>query len=666
MPHRLLSPTIAFLLSLALSGCPRPQPRPRPRPLSIESLRARLRLPPSDETRQALDELRRRAAQGHRRAGWEAAHYLLDVYDLARLTGDDAARRWLWRALELPGAPRRGAKATRQVLARLTRLARALPADAAGAADPPRRTRPRATDPRAQPPRRAAAAPRGRGAPGPARTAAGIASRAAALRALLRSDRAFLTQRRSVAERVAELRRLKKGPLRYAALLRLYALCGQAFRAAVLASPEARPRILNHCLVPLYDIDASPHFRKKDPPPHPPWSVYRRGMRALLTAAAGAGPRPAEIVSRLRARDRRFFAKQAHRLPLALHGQSEALVRLRAGRPWRGGPAVLRLQDQLISGGKTVERPQERHFRVEMSRLFFAHGKRTHFTLFAPRTLPARKLVALLERAADVGFYTLGLGGVRRLSARRGYWKLTERPPVEPRELSVSLAPSSEAARVLEGLSAQTLRWDARCAGQGLGLVLRPDAVVPAGKDGRLDPVRAEAGLASAALTAASSLKAAFPGECALWLSPGPEVPYVQIVAVARRLAAKGVFEYLGYRIHPPKAPAGGGSFKRRVEQRQAARVTVRRLPRRLRNERESLAQAVRPCYLQALDELPSRWARLSVRSTPEKTLVTQQRGTSPEEVSLNECVAEKVTRWRKNRGLQGLLRLQLRLKPGP
>jgi hypothetical protein len=541
------------------------------------------------------------------------------------------------------------------------------------------------------------------------------------LRALLRSDLAFHARRRSLEQRVKELRALKRGPLRYAALLRLYAPCAQAFRAAVLAPPPARPRILNHCLVPLYPIDASPHLRPRDPLPHPPWPVFRRGMRALLEAASGAGPRAAEIVSRLRARDRRFFASQAHRLPLALHGQSDALVRLRGGRPWTVGPAVLRLEDQLITGGKTVSRPQKRHFRVAMSRLFFAHGKRTHLTLFASRTLASRQLVALLERAADVGFYTLGLGGVQRLSTRRGYWQLTERPPVQPRELVISLAPSSEAAQILKDLPVDRLRWDKTCAGQDLGLVIRADgpgagAVVPAGRDGRLPPVEAKAGavtgtgagtgagtrsgsgigtgaglgtgtgtgtrsgigsgtvtgaaagLAAAAARAAAALKAAFPGQCGLWVSPGPKVTFAQLVAVVRRLSGAGTFGYLGYRIHPPKPPAKGDAFARRVKQRRAARIKLRRLPRRLRARRDAraaLTRAVRPCYLAALDSLPTRWALLSIQSTPEKTLVNQQRGTAPEEVSLNECVADAVQRWRKAQGIQGLLRFQLRLQPG-
>ena len=644
MSHRLLTTAVLVTLAIGLTACPHPRPRPRPRPVATPVLAGRLQLPPDGSARQAFVTLQRRAHRGDGGAAWAVAHYLLDVYDYARLTGAREARRWLWAALGLPGRAQRGPQATARVIAALLQQARPPAASTRSAAAP--------ASPSPRP------APRG-----------GAAARWRALRALLTSDRDFQARRVALPARVKALRRLKRGPLRYAALLRLYSPCAQAFRAAVLAPPAARPRILNYCLVSLYEIDPTPHLRTHGAPPNPPWTAYRRGLRALLDAMEGAGARPAVTVARLRAQDRRFFTEQSHRLPLVVSGLGARLVPLSGGRRWSGGAAILRLEDQFITGGKVVVRPQKRHFRVALSRLFFANGRRTHLTVFAPGLLATGQLTALLERAADVGFYTVGLGGARRLARRVGYWRLTEQPPQELREVVISLAPSSEAARTLKNLPVKTLRWDARCARHGLGLVLRREAVVPTGPDGQLEPIAAAEDLGAAAVQAAAALQGAFPGACGLWLAPQRDVTFAQLIAVvtALRQASRPdvrAFRYLGLRLAVPKPAAGGGIFARRVQARRAATVKVLGLARRYRAHRAALAQAVRPCYLDALDENPGRWARLSVQSTPDKTLVNQVRGTSPEEVSLNECVAAAVSEWRKAQGLLGLVQLQLRLKP--
>lgn len=635
-----------MVLSLLLGGCPRPAPTPAPRPVSTSALEARLLLPPDPAAAQALAELERRSRTGDRGARWAVAHYLLDVFDLARLTGDDGARAWLWRALALPGAPQRGPAATAQVLLRLQALAEAVDAaggEAGGSGGP--------------------AAPRGAAGAGPS------AAQGKALRALVGSDRAFLASSGGLRERVGALRALRGGPLGYAAELRLYALCAQAFRAAILAPPDARPRVVNHCLYALYDVDPGPHLAQGARPPDPPWTAYRRSLEALLERVGGAGHRPAEIASRLLARERRFFGESAERLPLVVGDRVPGLPVLGRGRPWQGGAAILRLPDQLVTGGASVVRPEPRHFRVALSRLFFAHGQRTHLTLFAPADLPASALTVLLERAADTGFYTLGLGGGRPLKTRVGYWRLTEQAPMALRELPVSLAPSSEAARTLTTLTREQLGWDRECGRHGLGLIVAPGEVTAAGPDGRLSPVPADGSLATAAVTAASALHRAFPGACALWIAADPALRYGDLLAVAERLdrrdtEALRAFRYLGLLVTAPPIPASGNSFPQRVALREKARVDLARLPRRLAEGAEALKAALRPCYLDALDALPTRWARLEVTSTPEKTLVSQLRGTSPEEEKLNACVAGAVDAWRRGRAVASPLRFQVHLKP--
>ncbi|MDY0001958.1 MAG: hypothetical protein RBU30_11730 [Polyangia bacterium] len=609
-----------------VAGCPKTQPATPPRPATTGALAARLMFPPDQGAEQALVELERRGAATDRQAAWEAARYLFDLYDFARLTGDAPARAWLWKALALPGAPGRGAAATRQVLELLER--------------------------------RIAGLPSGVGGKGPA-----------ALSALIASDRAFLAEPSAFPRRVATLRALRDGPLGYAAELRLYALGAQSFRAAVLAPPETRPLVLNHCLYALYDMDAAPHLRAVGRAPDPPWNAYREGLAAILERVGAAGHRQAELASRLLERDRRFYASNLHALPLAIGAQVPRLPRIAAGRPFGGGAAVLRLADQVVIGGRGLVRPEARDFRVALSRLFFAHGQRTHLTLFGPEDLDTRHLKELLERAADTGFYTLGLGGGKASTSREGYWASTGKDPLEPRELVVSLAPSSEAARTLTNLGREELQWDRGCARHGIGLILRQGEVVAAGPEGRLEPIRPIGSLSEAAVSAVSGLHRAFPGACGLWVAAEPGVTYGELIRVAERLLGRDrpelqAFSYLGLLLDPPGLPPSGNAFPQRVQQRLKARVALASWPRRLASSEPALVSAIRPCYLDALDILPTRWARLDVVSTPEKTLVSQPRGTSPEEERLNACVSGAVEAWRRGEDTIGPLRFQVDLKP--
>lgn len=651
-------PPLTSLLAVVAAlgaGCPKPPVNSPRRVSSTVTLAARLVLPPDEGADRALVELRRRVAAGDRAAAWEVAHYLFDLFDFARLTGDPAARAWLWKALSLPGTPGRGVEPTRRVLDRLEGLVKGLQENAerrppTSASEPARASGGGATA--------AGATPRGSGP-----------ARAAALLPLLTSDRAFLAEPAAFPKRVAVLRAARRGPLGYAAELRLYAVCAQAFRAAVLAPPDERPRVLNHCLYALFEVDPTPHIRPGARIPDPPWSAYQVGLAALLDRVADAGHRPAELASRLLARDRRFYAASLQALPLSVGEQVTGLPALPGGRPWAGGAAVLRLADQLVVGGRGMLRPEARDMRVALSRLFFSHGQRTHLTLFAPGDLDVRLLKELLERAADTGFYTLGLGGGRALESREGYWTVTERRPVELREMVVSLAPSSEAARTLTTLTREELLWDRDCARHGLGLILRPGEVLAAGPDGRLEPVRPTGAYAEAAVGAAVSLQRAFPGACGLWVAAEPGVSFAELFGVVERLSRRDrpellAFRYLGLQLETPPLPASGNAFPQRVHNRLKAQVNLGGWPKRLAASGPVLEAGIRPCYLDALDTLPTRWARLEVVSTSDKTLVSQQRGTSPEEERLNSCVVGAVEAWRRGQDSLGPLRFQVNLRP--
>jgi len=640
MTRQVFMISLVFLVS---TGCPQTRPNPNGKPRGrgpdVATLERSLDLPPPAGVGRALRHLERLAAKGNARARWSRLRYLFDLYDFARLTGEATARRLVLAALGGTGREARGAATTRVVIDRLVA----------------------AFGPFVAPP---ASAPR----PIPGAGLGKHRAMARRLVALLRSDRAFLDDPKTLPRRLKLLKAEARGPAFAVARLRLYALCAQAFRVAARAAPHLRPTVVNHCLYPLYDFDPTPHLRRVGAPPHPPWTAYQRKLQQLLDGVAGAGPRMAALAGLRGEVDQLFFRKNGARLPVLLHGQTRDLPTLTAGRPYRGASALVLRADQLLAGGRTVVRPRRRHFRVALTEAYFAGNRHTQVTLFAASTLPMGRVAPVLERAAATGFYGVGFGGVVSAPSRVGYWRLAHGPPpVRLREVVLSLAPISAAAATLKSLDPVKVGWDRRCARDGLGVLLAARQATPHGPDGRLPPLLSPRTTAEALLLALSRLRDAFPTACAVRISADPTLAYSDFLsAIATLRASKGApasWRWVGYGL-PPGQPPAGATFASRVAVRLAARVRLQRWPRRVRASRSDLQRRIRPCYLKALDVAPARWGRLEVHSAPGKTLVSQVRGTSPEELSLNSCIARAVDAWRMHHSVSGPLRFRLQLKP--
>jgi len=409
--------------------------------------------------------------------------------------------------------------------------------------------------------------------------------------------------------------------------------------------------------------------------PHPPWIVYQQGLQGLLEAVATANRRAGALASLLEERDRRFYERRRYRLPILVHRQVRDLPSLTGGQAYRWHSALMVRPDQLLHGGRSVLKPQARHFRVALSEAFFAGNKQTHVTLFATSGLPMAKLKPVLERAAATGFYSVGFGGAVTASSQVGFWRLARGPtPIRLREVPLSLAPISAAAAALKKIPVRQLRWSSACDRYRLGVLLGQGQATPYGPDGRLPAVLSTRSTGDALLRALGQLRDAFPDACAIRIAVEDKLSYAELLAALSVLHTKlkapihprstAAWRYAGYDLGPPKPPATGATFASRMQVRIAAKITLPRFPRRLRAHREDLARRIRPCYLRALDVTPARWAKLEVQSTPGKTLVNQARGTSPEELSLNGCVANVVSRWRKALSLPGPLKLTVQLKP--
>ncbi len=621
-------PLICFCCFL-MTGCPETTPKPNGtrRGPDVAALDKSLELPPTDATVRGLSQLKELAAKGNLRARWARLRYLFELYDFARLTGVHKARRLLLRALGGSGQEKRGAAATGLVL---DGLVTAFAAHAQTAGTPGR-------------------------------------ALAQKLLALLRSDRAFVADPKTLAGRLKLLKAERKGPASAAAKLRLYSLCAQAFRVAARAATARRPFVLNHCLYPLFDFDPAPHLKTVGAPPHPPWTDYRDRLQRMLDGAT-SNPRLTALVGLRTELDQRFYRRSGARLPVLLHNQTRDLPALTLGRPYRGASALVLHADQLLIGGRSVLRPRKRHIRVALTEAYFAGDRHTQLTLFATRNLPMKRVAPVLERAAATGFYRVGFGGVASAPSRQGYWRATRGTrPLRLREVVVSLAPISAAAATLKSLDPVKLGWDRACGRHGLGILLAQRQATPYGPDGRLPPLLSQQSTEEALALALSRLRSAFPTACAVRISADPNLGYAEFLKAMASLrgpkvAAEG-WRWFGYAL-PPGKPSANANFASRVSVRLAAKVTLQRWPRRVRASRTDLQGRIRPCYLKVLDATPTRWGRLEVHSAPGKTLVSQRRGTTPEELSLNSCIAKAVDAWRKKHSVDGPLRFRVQLKP--
>lgn len=629
--------SLISLISLGATGCPKPKPQPngKPRGPDVATLEGRLELPPVAATRSALAQLEKLAAQGNPRARWSRLRYLFDLYDFARLTGETPARTLLLRALGGTGAEPRGARATGLVQDRLSAALLAFFKFPTPASPSPLSHKQMEVQRR----------------------------EALVLAGLLRSDRRLGSDPKTLPARLKLLKAARTGPVASAAKLRLYALCAQAFRVAARAAPPRRPFVLNHCLHVLYDFDPSPHLSAVGAPPQPPWTAYRDRLQQLLDDAA-SGPRMAALVGLRTELDRRFYRRNAARLPVLLHEHIRDLPRLTGGQPYRGASALVLRTDQLLLGGRTVVRPRKRHFRVALTEAYFAGNRHTRITLFPVASLPMGQVAPVLERAAATGFYTVGFGGVVASPSRVGYWRHARgAKPLRAREVGLSLAPISAAAASLKSLAPAQLGWDRTCARHKLGVLLAPREATPYGPDGRLSPLSSPQSTAQAVQLALSRLRSAFPTACAVRIAADPKLTYGDFLAAMATLRSNPGWRWFGY-DRPPGKPAANTTFANRVTTRLAAKVKLQRWPRRLRASSADLIRRMRPCYLQALDKAPTRWGRLEAHSAPDKTLVSQLKGTNPEELSLNNCIARAIDAWRKHHSVDIPLRFRIQLKP--
>lgn len=504
----------AAVVSLALtltfgSGCAPHSAAPAAAPPTGAA--ARNLLPPLPGGTDTLSALTRAAPA-------DRAIYLVDLFDGARLLGDDRSRELLWSALGGEGG--RGAEATRQAIDAL-----------AGQAEH-----------------------------------AGLDG----LAALLDDDREELdggdalslaTHRRKVAATA--------DPSAGHALLSLYATCTRALVDAANAPPWRRAEIGDRCLYPLYETDPAPWFAP-DPsarPPDPPWTRYLAELRQLLDVLRRRAPRLEDLATRLHAELDRF-AEAIDRDGIAPPDLSRLVPLLPEGDerlpPYDREPWVIVEGDMAVVGrARFGARDHELVERVErMLTMQRATGAPGRVALFVPgdNGADAIETLCMLARRGGADSVELVLSAPLSLRPPRGdVW--AEHAP-DRRAVVLPLQLRSNAGR--------DHPRELESRPPSITLLAAPDGVTAFAADGAV-----ELGRIASAPARIADLRHAFPDEAQIALAIDPAATYRDVVTTA--LAARQQFRRVMLEDVPRRPPRD--EFAARFRRRVAARFEVRGAP---------------------------------------------------------------------------------------
>jgi hypothetical protein len=574
---------LAHLLALAsiAAGCPAPGTR-RPEPeLELRRHGRALSLPPTEATLVALEALRRTEGAAACAAQETRLHYLLDLFDFARLaprTGEATpGHAELWRALALPGLPGRGPLATRMVLERIGR-ARATTRSACG----------------------------------------GRSTLVAASDQLLELDgrpRRTLDAMRAVARAYKRIA-AGAGPLAANAELRLLDWCSKAIRLAAGGDPAAQPARINQCLLTLWDADPTPYFDPRPAlrPTDPPWTLLadRLGTRRARLAGEPAAARLRPLVRALAEDDQRFRELAAPILPTPLDLSKLPLPRSTAGAPWDRTPLVLLSERGALVGGRAILAEAEDAALESAIAVRLHNDRRGRVCLAAAASASVARVLEVARAARRAGASILELAVVREVARRAppGDVQATlfgSRPVLRLEALPVSLALYSAVSAGGRGRDQPLgITFDRDSAPSELALILGRTEVTAVSRDGVLAP-RPRAELDALLAT----LRRAYPEDRSLLLGLEASLSHGELLRVlevtlraphgfaAAAIAASGM------------VPRGEGDLGATLRTLEALRIAIE--PAALR---ATLAPRLRRCYLDARLEARKAEGELVLRAS--------------------------------------------------
>lgn len=494
-------------------------------------------------------------------AAWARAHYLLDLFDDARMRRDGESLALLHRALGTPGdAPRQGPVATDAALQAI-----AVALDGILARDR-------------------------------------LHAEAQAARTLVAWDLDPPRERAAVHGRLEAVKAIARGGSGVAAnaRLRLHAYCRQALDDAPRARRADRSRIAAHCLYPLYSADPAPYFavgQTESPAARPPpdWRVLVADLDRLLGTVVEHPGRLSVTARALRADLAGLEPALAAALPTLPDPVALGLPRVDHGPPYDDTPLLT-----LDAAGPDALRSA------------LAEDGRHAVTAVIPAVAPAAHVLDAAERAHGAGAARLGLMAWREqaVALRAGdYWSAHPPPggrvrrlvaiPLSLARLASSTPGSAPAAPSQPGAAPQP------DAGLGLHLVIDRTAwrlTSPAGEVAVV-ATSSESGDPAAGLQAAlARVRSAFATPQTLALVPGQEATAGALVTAAAAALALHEGEPLvaGLALARSAPAPRTRTLAQRIARRAGAGVDLAPAELAVR------APIVRACYQDVLDARPS------------------------------------------------------------
>ncbi|MBI4509287.1 MAG: hypothetical protein HY698_06600 [Deltaproteobacteria bacterium] len=554
-------------------------------------------IPPTEYTGPILEGLRTAGDAGDIAAAWHFVHYLVDLFDYARVTKDANARKALAQSLGL--ADEQGPSATDRVLDALL-----VHVDAISAKD---------------------------------RLHAG----ALAVRTLLEFDRRPASARLEIFSRMTPIKGIARGngPLAANASLRLVNFCAQAFQDAKESPSPARPQLISYCLYPLYDSDPEPYFdpdpRKR--PPEPAWQDLAQRLEGLERQITASKSRISPLGAVLLDNQKKFLAGSSHLMPTRRSPSELGVLMLPLAEPYEWTP-LLRLGDgsDIVPAGELAKKVLP----------VLAQDGRGRVAIALTSSARADALLVGAGAAENAGAEAIELvvGYQQVVSPPVGdYWhgQVTEGKLTRLGVIPLAMMPSTPDQSPKAGQRAMPrgLRWDRVRASLGLHLVVGKEHWQLLGSLGAFPLMTGDYAQRIASLRERlTTIRDAFPDEDGLVLVPEKDASvrtFIEAAAAARYSASGSVlFGALALGKDVPR-PDRKGNLLARIERRAAAKVSV--VPEAL----ASRVPAIRRCYQEALDKAPRLRGILAVEAqagTPSARVTS-----GPKSPALRVCVEAAV-----------------------
>lgn len=505
---------------------------------------------------------------------WAKLHYLLDLFDFARLKPDSNARKLLLDTLEAWGGdpivvPREetSKKANRKreidgttakVLSRLEKLV----------SQSLKRIK------------------KNRGIKNQR-----LVYRLHDLRKILRWDRNFFKTPDERLEQAAFLKKLARSfsPLRVNALLRLYGWCEQSLYNAMIAPEGSRQRSVNFCLYTLGEHDPRAYVTQRAHrlPAPDPLVLHSMNLRFLDKIEMETDNRLArELVPVLKKRRDIFAGVLAEKTRLWSRplkkgaGAQKPLFTVDDASPRIEAPLVVVTDEEIRAGHKVLTEPSKKLLRPLMTWLY-NHGDRHHLVFRVSPSVNWFHVWPVVRAAVRSGFESMGFQVLVRYREELSDEKeqRVAPPPLESSvllerqrgvrlgelDLSLTVIAPWATKRNIEKIS--PVKWSNHCISKWLTVSISSDALRLTSKGGvcsaQIPLSENKTGLGPFSLLQDKLLdfKKAHPDECGLLVAVSERTPFHVLAKVlsAVRKTTKGqeLFQTVALRINPGRCDEG-------------------------------------------------------------------------------------------------------------